>query len=182
MKKSGILSLMAGLVLAGSVGIVSAAWNFVDVLNYWNQAGVFSYILPFLLIFALVYAILMKSDIFGDNRGAIIIMALAVGLLALVGDYVPRFFQTIAPALGIGLSVLLAAIILLGLFYKDISWVKNVLVWSGVAIFIVVVYASLSSYNFAGSYLWDQYAPALITLAIIVAAIVAIVRVGKKNP
>ena len=172
---------MLGFVLASSVSFVSAAWNFVDVLNYWNQAGVFTYILPFLLIFALVYAILMKSEIFGDNRGAVVIMALAVGLLSLVGDYVPRFFQTIAPALGIGLSILLAAIILLGLFYKDITWVKTVLLWCGIAIFIVVVYSSLSDYNFSGSYLWDQYAPALITLAIIIAAVVAIVKVGKKE-
>lgn len=181
MKKSGIiLAGLASFISVSAISSVSAALNIVDILNYWQQVGVFSYILPFLLIFAIVYGVITKTSILGENRSVHAIIALAVGLLALVGDYVPQFFQIITPYLGIGLSILLVGIVLLGLFYQDVTWVKKVLVWVGIAIFIVVVYSSLSNTGFTGSTLWNQYGPAIVTIGIIAALVAVIVSVGKK--
>jgi hypothetical protein len=46
-----------------------------EVLNIWNDIGVFSYVIPFLLIFAVVFAIMDKTKMFSsqgkDNRGII---------------------------------------------------------------------------------------------------------------
>ena len=39
--------------------------SITDVLNTWADLGVFSYVIPFLLIFAVVYAILEKTKILG---------------------------------------------------------------------------------------------------------------------
>ena len=39
-----------------------------EILNIWNDLGVFSYVIPFLLIFAIIYAILEKSKILGDEK------------------------------------------------------------------------------------------------------------------
>ena len=73
----------------------------------------------FLLIFAVVYGILSTMNIFskGDkNKGVNAVIAIAVGLLALQWDYVPEFFSVIFPYAGIGISILLVALILMGLF------------------------------------------------------------------
>ena len=57
----------------------------------------FEYILPFLLIFAVVYAILTKIHVFQDNKGAALVVAFAIGLLSLQLGVVSTFFQNIFP-------------------------------------------------------------------------------------
>ena len=94
-----------------------------DILNQWNELGVFNYILPFLIIFAVVYSILNKSKILGNPSeagssaaAANVIVALAIGLISLWFDIVPRFFAALMPGLGVGLSIILAVTILMGFF------------------------------------------------------------------
>ena len=86
-----------------------------DVLNLWSQVGIFAYLLPFLMLFAIVFGILSKINIFGPNKGVNATIALAVGLLSLQSDYVSNFFSNIFPYTGVGIAVLLIALILLGL-------------------------------------------------------------------
>ena len=38
-----------------------------NMLFQWEQAGVFSYVLPFLLIFAVVFGILSKTGVFKEK-------------------------------------------------------------------------------------------------------------------
>jgi len=87
-----------------------------DLFNYWEQAGVFSYLLPLLLIFCLVFVILSRIKIFEDNKAVNGIIALVVGLLAMQFDMVPFFFAEIFPRVGVGLSIILAILVLVGLF------------------------------------------------------------------
>lgn len=181
MKIEKMLSILCGLF---AVSFVSAGWSFTGMLQQWQTMGIFDYALPFLLIFALVYAILTKSNMFGDeNRGAVVIISLAVGLLALVGGYVPNFFQAIMPNLGIGLSVLLVGVIMLGLLWGDstMPWLPKVLFALGALIFILIVYSSFSG-NIGGfSSLWNQYGSALVTLLILVGIIALVVGWNKSG-
>src|SRR3990167_5223415 len=85
--------------------------TFGNLLSQWEQLGVFSYVLPFLLIFALVFGILMRTKIFEENKGINGIIALSTALMALQFNFVPIFFSDIFPKLGIGISVILAGII-----------------------------------------------------------------------
>jgi len=81
-----------------------------DVLNTWDQYGVFSYVIPFLIIFAVVFGILQKSKIFGTEekaKGINAILGLAIGLAALQFDFVSTFFATIFPRFGVGIAILL---------------------------------------------------------------------------
>lgn len=181
MKKGLVLSILAGIF---SIASVSAAWTFTGMLNQWDQMGIFSYALPFLLIFALVYGILSKSEIFGkENKGAVVIISLALGLLSLVNNYVSNFFKIIMPNLAIGLSVLLCGIILVGLLWKEDkmkNWLPFVIFGLGAIIFIYVVYGSFSGNTWGGSYVWDQYGSALVTVLILGGIIWAVIGIGKK--
>ena len=40
-----------------------------NILNTWADLGVFAYVLPFLMIFAVVFGILSKTEILGKNKG-----------------------------------------------------------------------------------------------------------------
>lgn len=63
-----------------------------NLIASWEQAGVFAYLLPFLLMFAIIFGILSKMQIFGDNKAISAIIALVVGFMALQFNIVSTFF------------------------------------------------------------------------------------------
>ena len=184
MKKSWLVGVLASLVSVSAIGFASAAFNITDILNMWAGAGIFKYVLPFLLVFALVFGILTKTTLLGDNKAVHAILAATLGLLSLVGDYFPNFIEKFAPNLATGISVLLAAVILLGLFYDPADEKRKKIIWwifaVGVVAFLLIVGDTFSGYPVNGSNIWDQYGPAIITLAIIAGAVWAITSWGKK--
>lgn len=157
-----------------------------NLLFQWEQAGVFAYVLPFLLIFAVVFGILAKTRIF-DNKGLNAIIAIAIGVLALQFNFVSVFFSEIFPRLGIGLSILLVVLILLGLFInpKNKGWMIGMGVVA-VLIAVVVVFSSLDSYTwYTGTgigywlgYHWATVVGILVFLGLLIAIIVGS---GKKE-
>jgi hypothetical protein len=160
-------------------------FNFADMLNQFEQMGFFRYVLPFLLIFALIYALTSQIPLFKENKGAAVIVALAVGLLSLQFDYVPAFFQAIFPNLGIGLSVLLAGLILAGAFISGEGSFKWIFFGLGALIFLVVFLTSFSSYQFAGSWQWSgwwaDYGGIILFLLMITGVIIAVTVASKKS-
>tara|TARA_Y100000034_G_scaffold97974_1_gene119827 strand:- start:3969 stop:4523 length:555 start_codon:yes stop_codon:yes gene_type:complete len=159
--------------------------NLTDILNNLADYGVFVYLLPFLLIFAVVFGILEKAKILGTNRGVHATIALAVGLLALQFDYVSTFFASIFPYAGIGIAIVLVALILMGLINKnDDHWAKYIwLVIGGVA-FIAVVWASLDDLGFLfGRGLGDfaDIVPVVLVLAALGGLIAWIVVGSGRN-
>lgn len=168
--------------------LVWGGWGFQGVLSDLEQMGFFQYVVPFLLIFAVVYAILTKIPIFsgdaqgkGGNRGAAILVAVAVGFLALQFNIVPAFFQIIFPSFGIGLSVLLVALILAGAFITDEVAYKWIFFGLGAVIFLFVILSSFSNWQFVGSWWWDYYGSMVIVAIILIAAIVMVVLWGKRG-
>jgi len=144
-------------------------YSFGDVLNTWAQMGVFAYVLPFLLIFALVYGILIKTNILGDNKGVNATIALAVGLLALQFDYVSGFYASIFPYAGMGLAVLLVALVLLGLVGGGSGMTVN-WIWLGLGtvIFLFVLFRTLLDTYWLGVGGPDLAAAAPVFLALII--------------
>jgi len=86
-------------------------------------------LLPFLLVFVVVFAILQKSKILGDGKAQIDAMvALVIGLL-LIGLRQPReIIVGVMPWMAVGLAVLLVFFILYGFVAGDLSkapdWMK----------------------------------------------------------
>ena len=85
-----------------------------EILNQWAALGIFDYVIPFLLIFAVVVAILQKSNVLGDNKTVQAIVALSIGLLSIQFGFVQSFFRELFPRFGIGLSIFLVLLILNG--------------------------------------------------------------------
>ena len=160
-------------------------YDFASLLNQLDQMGFFKYILPFLLIFAVVYAILTKIDLFKDNKGASILVAFAIGLLALQLDFVSEFFQTVFPKFGIGLSILLIALILGGSFIPpDKDGKKAIFGWImtsiGGIIFLIIVILSFSSWPYANIW-WDQYGALVVVAIVVIIAMVMVMVMTKKD-
>lgn len=154
------------------------------ILQQWADLDIFYYVLPFLLIFALVFAILQKIKIAGEeNKGIDAVIALAVALLSLQFDKVPLFFQAIMPNVGIGLSVILAVMIFVGFFSsnenkKVTNWV---LLCVGGLVALVVLLFSFDEYTWWTGSFWQDNISAIVAGLIILGAIVAVVASGKSS-
>jgi len=151
---------------------------------FTTYQDVILYTIPFLLIFSIVYGILIKAKIFGDNKAVATIIGIAVSFLALWQGTVINFFSVIFPNLGIAISVLLVILILLGLFmsFQDSNYGTIILWFTGAVLAIIVILTSLSDYAWWGSYWWQEYG-GLIVLLILVAVVVGVVvgTSGKKD-
>lgn len=164
-----------------------------QLLTEWEQAGVFSYMLPFLLIFSLVFGLLSKTNIFGNaqdpnkGKGINAIISVAVALMALQFDIVSVFFAELFPRMGIGLSIILVILVLGGLFIptnKENNWF---LVALSVVVFIIIAAVILNSFNVLGwmttipwlANIWAQYGSIIIFVAIIAAVVFFATR--EKN-
>ncbi len=94
--------------------------NLVDILSTLEQWGLYDVLLPFLLVFILVFAILERIQLFGaQTRKFSAIIALVVGLLLVRGGEQAALVQLInayLPNVSAVIVVFLGFLILLGLF------------------------------------------------------------------
>lgn len=153
-----------------------------SVLAQWEQMGFFSILLPFLLIFAVVFGILSRINLFQDNKAVNAIIALAVGLIAVNMGFVSVFFSAIFPRLAIGLSILLVVVILLEFFTAGSggnNFPKDKIYFGiGAVILISILVTSSESIGFNYGW-WSENWPWIVGIAFIL-AIVGII-VGSAN-
>ncbi len=173
----GVNNLLAsyGFFRGGDIG---------NVLAQWQAAGVFSYVLPFLLIFALTFGLLCRINLFTvkkdsadvPNRTINAIIALSVSLMALQFDFVSLFFSEIFPRFGVALSIILVILILGGLFMpmniKGFSWGLIAVVF---VIIGIVVFSSLESFGYNAGYWFRNNLGSLLGWAVLIGLIIAVV-------
>jgi len=155
------------------------------ILQDLADMDIFYYALPFLLIFALVFAILQKVKLTGkENRGIDAIIALTVSLLSIQFNQVPIFFQIIFPKLGIGLAVILVCLILVGLFINPQKHNFAIWVFFGIGgiTAIIILLTSFTDYSWWTGGFWYGNVSAIVAGIIILIFIFVIVNSGKEKP
>lgn len=164
------------------------AIDFNYVFSQWESIGVYTVILPFLLVFALVFGILSTTNILGKDRGVIVVIAFAVSLLGTryIGEnLVGRFFETVFPRFAILLTILLILVIAVGLFITDVNSVRGWFIGLGVFAVVaagIVIFQSFDEAGFVSGSLWDENWPTiLLTIAIIVLIIYVSVKKSGDN-
>ena len=173
--------MLEGMVFLQSYGIAGGG-TFGNLLAQLQAQGVFSYVLPFLLLFSLTFVVLGNLNLFKDNKAVNAIIALSVALMALQFDFVSIFFAEIFPRFGIALSVILVLVIVGGLFFKpENKGFKWLFVIIGLVIAAVVIFKSLAAFGFTGgSFFYNiNWGNTLIVIGII-AAFIAVVSSGSR--
>ncbi len=149
-------------------------------------------ILPFLLVFALVFAILQKSEILGKGKKQIdAIVALVIGLIFIAFGQAVGVVINLIPILAVSVVVLLVFMLIYGMafsqgdfkLHKGIQWVIFALAAIVVTVAVLI---------FTGS--WDYLVDLLlfegedsglltniIFIAVIIGAILIVVLPGKKK-
>ena len=153
-----------------------------QLLSKWEQIGFFSYLLPFLIIFALVFGILTKMNLFKDNRMVNGVIALSVALMALQFDFVPTFFSEIFPRLGVGLAIILGILIVMGFFMDPKSSAMNyiLLAVSVVVMYFVLVNAAGATGWTTGDF-WQNHWGEILAGVLLVVFVIAMINSGKPE-
>ncbi|MBX4196478.1 hypothetical protein KW805_02740 [Candidatus Pacearchaeota archaeon] len=154
-----------------------------SILNQWQTAGVFDYILPFLLLFAVIFGILSTTNIIGSNRGVHGLIAVVVALMALQFNYFGDFLKELFPRLGIGIAVLLTVLILFGLFIPDEQ--RKYWYWGlatiAVIIAIVVINNSFSHFGWYTSFASEDSVAYIIGAILLLGVVIAVVAANSKG-
>lgn len=162
--------------------MVSYGFTQLDaLLQLWETQGLFSVFLPFLLIFAITFAVLSKSKILGGRSGIDIIVALCIGLLALQQEFLRRFFAELFPRLGMGIGVLIALLILVGLFMTGQGEQTWMIILGSIAfiVFLVVVISTQGGFSWGAWGWWSQWGNLVIWGFILIGIIVAFALTSK---
>ena len=157
-------------------------YSIQEFLYQLESIGVFDFLLPFLLVFAIVFGILTAMGIFGRNKGVNVVIAFVVGLLAVRFPFFTQFYSEIFPRVGIGVTVMLAVLILIGLFVNKTEtkywrWGLSAL---ATVIVIVVVYQTFGNlgWTFYGG---DNTVGWVVGAVLLIGLIIAIASSGSDK-
>ena len=157
--------------------------NFGDILFRLEQLGFFDYLLPFLIIFAMVFGILTRVKIFEDNKAVNAIIALSVGLMSLQFGFVSVFFAELFPRFGIGITIILVLIIFLGLFMDPDSkgMTYAFLAIAGIVVIVVLVSTAEAASWWYSSFWWSENISTILVLVFFLAVVGIIIGASSKD-
>ena len=170
---------------------ISSGGAFGNLLYQLETLGFFSYVLPFLMIFAIVFAILEKVQFLGTNKMVNVILSLAVSLMALQFQFVSYFFAEIFPRMGVLLSVILVSMILLGLFFdfkkKGTKLVVGGLTFVGFVVILLQSFSEAFPWSadiFSGPAWWwiQNNAGTIFTFVLLFGVLIGIPMAGRNKP
>ncbi|MBU0999624.1 hypothetical protein KKG24_05000, partial [Patescibacteria group bacterium] len=90
--------------------------NAYDFIYSFQDAGIFDIVLPFLLIFAIIFAVLEKGKIFGEKKSNInLVIALVIGLLVVIRTDIVSKINTYLPKMALIYVIAIGLLIFFGL-------------------------------------------------------------------
>ncbi len=94
---------------------MAAGYDFNQFFLAMESYGVSSFLLPFLLIFAIVYAILEKIQIF-DRKGVNVVIAFVMGFFVASNTHIVEIIGRSLPNVSIVLVAILCVLLIVGIF------------------------------------------------------------------
>lgn len=145
-------------------------------------------VLPFLLVFVLVFAVLQKTKVLGEGNSRIdSLIALVIGLI-LIGVPQPRqYIVGIIPWLAVALVVLLVLFLIYGFGASDAKtglvlpdWFKKSSLWAAIVFVVIVVVSVIIGWDSIGGWFDSEWIGNVLVLLVVgVALWVAIGKSGK---
>ena len=167
-----------------------SAYSLYDTLQLWQDIGIYDLVLPFLLVFTLVFAVLQKIHLFGKEAKKMnVVIAFVLALLFLQNPYLLFLTQRFLPNISFFLIIFLMFLLLIGIFfggaYKGLSGSATALAF---LVSIVAVLIALST-DFLGGYgfldWWYSIDPGTRSLAwfgLIILLVIFFVTQDSKKP
>ncbi len=168
--------------------------NFIRTAENWGLTDVF---LPFLLIFIIIFAILQKTHVLGENKKNLnVAIAVIIGLLVVIPhvtrSYPPRMdvveiMNKALPTVSIVVVAIIMLMILLGIFGADATLFGAKLGgWITMVSVILIVWIFGASAGWWGTWAWfnrffGSDAVALIIILLVFGIVIAFITSGERD-
>ena len=116
-------------------------------------------VLPFVLVFTLIFAILQKTKILGDGKKQIdALVALAIGLIVVSFGYATGIILSLIPVLAVGAVIILIFLLLYGMVFEPGTFKAHqaVKITIGIVTAIAVIIAAMVATG-AWTYVIDMF-------------------------
>ena len=152
------------------------------LMDDFERFGVFDYLLPFLLIFAIIFGVLTSTNILGGSKGINLIISLVIAILALRLEFVSIFFTELFPRFAMGLVSIIIMVILVGLFIPQEAMKGWYIAFGiiGSLIALIVIVQTFGVFNYFGSYFWQEYMSTILIWGFLIGGIIGIFMGAKK--
>jgi hypothetical protein len=159
--------------------MASGAYNleeFIRILDAWGLTDV---MLPFLLIFVIIFALMAKARILGEDKKKYnLVVALVIGLLVVIphvldlyppGGDVVEIMNKALPQVSLIAVAIIMLLILIGLFGGEAKWMGSSLSgWIAIVAFIIILIIFGGAAGWWGTWGWFYNLFGAETVAIIV--------------
>ena len=168
--------------------LLQTSFGFQDAINYLLDIGFYDIFLPFLLIFAIIFAILEKTKILGADKANInAIVAIVVDLLVVVQRGIVEIINLFLPRVSLIIVVILMGLLVIAMVAgKDFKGLKGTVL--GVAI-VIIIFAIILALTTPQTGSWSWLTPAdkdtLIRIGVpllIFILVIAMVTAKPKQP
>jgi len=122
--------------------------RFIRILDSWGVADV---LLPFLLVFTIVFAVLQKTEILGKGKKnynvmVALVMGLAVVFPHVLGNYPPNsdpvvIINNALPGVSVVLVAIVALLLLIGIMGGEVRWLgTSISGWIAIISLIIILW------------------------------------------
>ncbi len=115
--------------------------DFNDIVDSFSDVGGFEVILPFLLVFAVTFAILRKIKLFGENKNVDAIVSFILAAFLVSSTAVVNILTGFLPRVSMIVLVLLMLILVVGIFSGGSEWGGGWLFFGAVIAILSVLWA-----------------------------------------
>jgi len=161
--------------MVGELGI------FGTLVSNLNAMGFYGFVLPWLLVFALVYGLIKKAGIINDKANGLISLAVAFFVTAYSG--IGTFFIALSGLGGMLLGALLIVVLFFAMLGFDVSkTVEAFKGWTGIlflAVIGVIVFFTVGGGSISGITLSSEISAAVFMVIVIALAVAFVGGEGK---
>jgi len=127
--------------------------SLADLIAKGAEFGVFTYYLPFLIVFTIVYAVLTKTKIFGEDKKISGVIALIAALYVMtMGQTVGLFLASFFAGGSLILLLFFMALLIIGLVVGEKSWRSFETDKPLTGLFLIGIIIAVLLFYFAGGF------------------------------
>lgn len=168
-----------------------ATYSFEILANFFQQFGVMDFLLPFMLVFTIIYAVLQKTHILGEKKNFNVILALILGLMFVVPHimgYYPLGYDPVLvlnetlPSVALVAVAAIMLLILMGMFGTNFAKGAAPLIAIAAIAFIVYIFGAALKLWDAPWIFFDWWSPETTELLVILVVFALIVFFIVREP
>ncbi len=165
--------------------LLQASVNFGDIITTLEEVGVFDYVLPFLLVFSIFFAILEKTQILGQGKTNInVVVSTVAALLLLVQRGIVETINLFIPRVSLIMIVILMGLLIIAMvsgkqFAGLSGWVFSIMV----VLIIIAIILAVTLPETGGSFsLSPQDRAVLLNIGVPIAIFLIAVAIVTAKP